>query len=311
MPPPGAPPEAGRPPAELARAYALRELGRRLLKTSWAFALIGFGFGYKRSLGVAPNGTDLFLAIAAFALIAWVVHGAFVGTPDDEDRWRRAVGEQRWADALGLLPRLARVVPAAHLPLIEAQALAGLGRKREAEAKVEAADRTQMATWEYWTLLAAVREAAGDEPGRRAALEAALPHAPSPREVLFGLAELSLMLDADPAAARAFVDRVHDRARLAPNAARQLCLEGMIAAEANAPDAGPTLERALTAAEEERARSPEMTRVVAHAHAFLGLWTARQGRLGEARVHAREAVPVLRRMGHFALVRRLKEELRS
>lgn len=295
-----------------ARDFALGQLRRRLLRSSWAFVLIGAGFAYKRAFGFKADGTDLFLIIALLAVLGWALYGAFVGAPDDEQQWRLAVAELRWGDALGLLPRLARVFPEAHLPLIRAQALAGLGRGREAEAAAQSVDKNLLATWEYWTLLARVREAGGDAPGRRVALEAALPHAPNPRDVLFELAELALVEDQDAPTAAHYLHRVHERAMPAPTAAKRLALEGMLAFEqGHLVEAEQHLEEALSAAEAERLKSPELLDTIPKVHAYLAMLTAQRGRKGEAQVHMKATLPELRRRRQRTLMQRVQAVLRG
>lgn len=297
---------------EYTRAYAFGQLKRRLLRSSWAFVLAAIGFGYKRSFGFPVDGTDLFLGLALAALLAWVAYGAFVGTPEDELLWRRAIADRRWTEALGLLPRMQRVVPPPHVPLLRAQALAGLGHAGQAQRLIDEVDRNLVSTWEFWALVAKVRAASGDVAGRRAALETAIPVTPNPRDVLFALADLRAIEDADADGAQALLGQVHDRAMPAPLAAHRIVLEGMIAYEAGRlGEAEALLERSLRAIDEEIEASPELAEHRAKVHGYLAMLTARTNRIGEARVHARDWVPELKRRKQDTLARRVQESLRA
>lgn len=290
------------------RAYGTRVLMRRLRRWGWVFAS-GFALVvWQISAGDGLNQAYSLMIFALMCLAAYLVATSYTAHSGDEADWAAAVWAHRWADALALAGRLP--LGEGEQALLRARALAGLGRWDEAQAVMKATKPEMLPQGRYWELLADVFDTRGDRAAQRRALERAVHEHPRPIRIMQTLAEMALVDDRDPAACKAWLDRIFDREKPDPNSAAMLTLRGGMAFEAEDDDAAiELLERGIDVLEQEKLRTPQSERWSGAMQAYLAMARARRGDIGEARILSTTAAAALARFGPSALEPRLRQSL--
>jgi tetratricopeptide (TPR) repeat protein len=217
----------------------------------------------------------------------------------------------RWAEMLAALPAVRRFVPAPQYAVLEAKALAGLGRLDEALETVRPyADDPQTPAWLYWGSLADVFHSA--KLGDRAIEcgEKAVEHAPDNPTVLLDLAMALLRYRRDAARARPLLERARTHEIGDVLAPFVLMAEGILALEENRPEkARELLEESARLAEPLRHSTALMGAAIDRIHTYLTLACAAAGDLPAAERHFRLAEPRLRAFETNDLIERCQAAL--